>query len=522
MAKGERRAANDRPGATTVIMSEHLRDPELDRLVHELNRRAELERPGDAEAGDDLEEESGFSAGPGAEAAAAVAPAAGSVPPMPTTPATPTMRTTRTTRTTPATRANLEQASRGQAPDPERAEAAAWLDQLPEPPPHASVEAGEALGRLLAEALRRGASDVLLLAGLPPVFRVDGRLKRGDAAPLDADEVARLFESQLTSNVRREIAGRGAADFSLRLAGAAAAQAAMTALGATAADPAGSRLDSAVAGSGRFRVNLHRQRGQLAASVRTLPRDVPTLASLNLPPGFAELVKPSRGLVLVCGPTGSGKSSTLAAMIGEINRGRTAHIITIEDPVEYEHRSNRSLIEHVEIGRDARSFSEALRAALRQDPDVILVGEMRDLETMSTAISAAETGHLVLATLHSNDAVQSVHRIVDVFPPSQQAQIRQQLALSLHAIVAQQLVPRADGRGRIPAVELMLATFAVRHHIRSDKLEKLYNEITLGKRQGMTSFEESLAQLVREGRIDLEEARVRASHPEELDTRLRG
>jgi twitching motility protein PilT len=475
-------------------MSEHLRDPDLDRLVHELNRRAELERPGTAESGDDLADEGDFSAGAGVATATVAAPAA----------------------------------DRAEEPDHERAEAAAWLDQLPEPPARASLEAGEALGRLLGDALRRGASDLLLLAGLPPVFRVDGRLKRGDAAALEADAVAQLFQSQLASRVRREIAERGAADFSLHLAGtgghAATAMTAMTAMTAgMAADPGGARLDSGtVVPAGRFRVNLHRQRGQLAASVRTLPRDIPTLASLNLPPAFAELVKPSRGLVLVCGPTGSGKSSTLAAMIGEINRGRTAHIITIEDPVEYEHRSNRSLIEHVEIGRDARSFSEALRAALRQDPDVILVGEMRDLETMATAISAAETGHLVLATLHSNDAVQSVHRIVDVFPSSQQAQIRQQLALSLHAIVAQQLVPRADGRGRIPAVELMLATFPVRHHIRSDKLEKLYNEITLGKRQGMTSFEESLAQLVREGKIDLEEARVRASHPEELDTRLRG
>jgi twitching motility protein PilT len=480
-------------------MSEHLRDPELDRLVHELNRRAERERPRDAGA-----------------AAAGATPAADPVPAMPAMlepPAVPEKSAMR------APRAKRSPAPRAEEPDLERAEAASWLDRLPEPPARVSLEAGEALGRLLAEALRRGASDLLLLAGLPPVFRIDGRLKRGDAAALDPDEVARLFQSQLASRVRREIAERGAADFSLRLAGAAAARAPSAAL---AADAGGASLDSTLAASGRFRVNLHRQRGQLAASVRTLPRDIPTLASLNLPPSFAELVKPSRGLVLVCGPTGSGKSSTLAAMIGEINRGRTAHIITIEDPVEYEHRSNRSLIEHVEIGRDARSFSEALRAALRQDPDVILVGEMRDLETMATAISAAETGHLVLATLHSNDAVQSVHRIVDVFPPSQQAQIRQQLALSLHAIVAQQLVPRADGRGRIPAVELMLATFPVRHHIRSDKLEKLYNEITLGKRQGMTSFEESLAQLVREGRIDLEEARVRASHPEELDTRLRG
>ncbi len=497
-------------------MTEHLRDPELDRLVHELNRRAELERPGSVEAEDDLVNQGDFSAGAGVATATAVTPAADPVPAIPAMPVLPEKSAPRGPRT------KRPPAPRPEEPDLERAEAAAWLDQLPEPPAHASLEAGEALGRLLGEALRRGASDVLLLAGLPPVFRVDGRLKRGDAAALDGDEVARLFQPQLASRVRREIAGRGAADFSLHLAGAGGpAATAMTA--GMASDPGGSRLDSGtIVPSGRFRVNLHRQRGQLAASVRTLPRDIPTLASLNLPPAFAELVKPSRGLVLVCGPTGSGKSSTLAAMIGEINRGRAAHIITIEDPVEYEHRSNRSLIEHVEIGRDARSFSEALRAALRQDPDVILVGEMRDLETMATAISAAETGHLVLATLHSNDAVQSVHRIVDVFPPAQQAQIRQQLALSLHAIVAQQLVPRADGRGRIPAVELMLATFPVRHHIRSDKLEKLYNEITLGKRQGMTSFEESLAQLVREGRIDLEEARVRASHPEELDTRLRG
>jgi twitching motility protein PilT len=506
-------------------MSEHLRDPDLDRLVHELNRRAELAGPGDANTGGDLGGDLGGEGGFAADAAAGAGPAAGFSPATPPPPTVPPP-------TVPSPHANLAPspgAPRAPGDRPggeERAEAAAWLDQLPEPPPRASLEAGDALGRLLAEALRRGASDLLLLAGLPPVFRIDGRLKRGDAAPLDADDVARLFQSQLTSRVRREIAERGAADFSLRLAGAAAVGpaglAAQAAPAGQAASSAGDRLDLGAAAAGRFRVNLHRQRGQLAASVRTLPREVPTLASLNLPPTFAELVKPSRGLVLICGPTGSGKSSTLAALIGEINRGRTAHIITIEDPVEYEHRSNRSLIEHVEIGRDARSFSEALRAALRQDPDVILVGEMRDLETMATAISAAETGHLVLATLHSNDAVQSVHRIVDVFPPSQQAQIRQQLALSLHAIVAQQLVPRADGRGRIPAVELMLATFAVRHHIRSDKLEKLYNEITLGKRQGMTSFEESLAQLVREGRIDLEEARVRASHPEELDTRLRG
>jgi twitching motility protein PilT len=478
-------------------MSEHLRDPELDRLVHELNRgRADAIAAESAEEAGTIAGTAGTAGGAAglAEEAAfepfpiAASPAPPRATPVPAPAATPPRRTR-----------------------PDLDEAAAWRELLPEPPARASLEAGEALAGLLAEAIRRGASDLLLLPGQPPVFRVDGRLKRGEAEALDGNDLARLFEAQLGSTVRREIEERGAADFSLSLPAAAAPR-----------GPSAARGEGGAATAWRFRVNLHRQHGQLAAALRTLPREVPTLASLNLPVAFAELVKPSRGLVLVCGPTGSGKSSTLAALIGEINRGRTVHIITIEDPVEYEHRSNRSLIEHVEVGRDARSFSEALRAALRQDPDVILVGEMRDLETMATAISAAETGHLVLATLHSNDAVQSVHRIVDVFPPTQQAQIRQQLALSLHAIVAQQLVPRADGRGRIPAIELMLATFPVRHHIRSDRLEKLYNEITLGKRQGMSSFEESLAQLVREGKIELEEARVRASHPEEFDTRLRG
>jgi twitching motility protein PilT len=310
-----------------------------------------------------------------------------------------------------------------------------------------------------------------------------------------------MFRPHLGSRARRDLDERGSADFPLRFA-------------------PGRELDEG-GPARRFRVNLHRQRGQLAAAIRALPLEVPSLAGLNLPPFFAELIKPSRGLVLLCGPTGSGKSTTLAALVGEINRSRTAHIITIEDPVEYEHRSLKSVVEHIEIGRDARSFPEALRAALRQDPDVILVGEMRDLETVTTALTAAETGHLILSTLHTNDAAQAVHRIVDVFPPGQQAQIRHQLALSLHAIVVQQLVPRADGRGRVPAVELLLATYPVRHHIRSDNLQKLYNEITLGKRVGMMSMEESLSQLALQGIIDPEEAQVRASHPDELASHLR-
>jgi twitching motility protein PilT len=374
----------------------------------------------------------------------------------------------------------------------------------------ARVEQGGTLDRLLAEMVRRSASDMLLLAGLPPVFRVGGRLVRVDSlgqAGFDGDELGRLFQPHLGARGRRELDERGAADFSLRRA------------------PGSEVEPGAGAGAGtawRFRVNLHRQLGQLAAAVRALPRDIPSLAGLHLPPGLAELVVPSRGLVLVCGPTGAGKSSTLAALLAEINRKRNAHVITIEDPVEFEHRPARSVVEHVEVGRDARSFPEALRAALRQDPDVILVGEMRDLETVATALTAAETGHLILSTLHTNDAVQAVHRMVDVFPPGQQSQIRQQLALCLHAILAQQLVPRTDGRGRLPAVELMLATYAVRNHIRSDHLHKLYNEITLGKRQGMITFEESLGGMVLEGLIDLEEARVRASHPEEFESRMRG
>jgi twitching motility protein PilT len=197
-------------------------------------------------------------------------------------------------------------------------------------------------------------------------------------------------------------------------------------------------------------------------------------------------------------------------------------VVTIEDPVEIEHQHQRAAIEHVEVGRDTPSFADGLRAALRQDPDVILVGEMRDLETVATALTAAETGHLILSSLHTNDAVQSVHRIVDVFPAGQQEQIRQQLALSLHAIVSQHLLPRADGRGRVPAVEVVLATPAVRHHIRNGQMQKIYTEITLGKRLGMISLEESLAGLVREGLVAREEAEARSGRPEELRSLLQG
>jgi twitching motility protein PilT len=368
--------------------------------------------------------------------------------------------------------------------------------------PLTPVDDDEPIARLLTEMTRRGASDLLLIPDVAPVLRLNGRLQPTDRPPLEEEDLHQMFRSHLPPRARDSLALNGSGDFSLHL---------------SASGEGGEGI-----GGFRFRVNLHRQRGRLAAAVRALPREIPTLAQLHLPKSLQRLVQPTRGLVLVCGPTGSGKTSTLAALLGEINRSRAAHIITIEDPVEYEHHNARSLVEQIEIGSDAPSFAAALRAALRQDPDVILVGEMRDLETVATALTAAETGHLILSTLHTSDVVQAVHRIVDVFPSDQQTQIRQQLALSLNAIVFQQLLPRSDGQGRVPAVEILMGTYPVRHHIRNQSLQKLYNEITLGRSQGMVTLEESLAGLVRAGMVSHEEAQVRSAHPDELESLLRG
>jgi twitching motility protein PilT len=381
------------------------------------------------------------------------------------------------------------------------AEAATNEDRAATSWPSANVPEGNPLEAMLIEVAQRGASDLLIVSGAPPVFRIGGRLVRTTDAPLSTDDIHALLATLVTPRVREKIDAEGAADFSLRLGRAA-----------TDEDRR----------AWRFRVNVHRQRGTLAAAIRALPTEVPTLQQLRLPPSLAELVKPQRGLVLVCGPTGSGKSTTLAALVGELNRTEARHIITIEDPIEYEHRNAKSVIEQVEVGRDAPSFASALRASLRQDPDAILVGEMRDLETVATALTAAETGHLILSTLHTSDAAQAIHRIVDVFPPGQQTQIKQQLALSLNAIVVQHLIPRSDNKGRTVAVEVLLANYAVRNHIRNEKLQNLATEITLGKRQGMISLEDSLAALVREGLVTPEEAKVRSSRPDELDSLLRG
>ena len=366
--------------------------------------------------------------------------------------------------------------------------------------PVAEVPSGNPLEDLLIETARRGASDLHILSGSPAIFRVAGRLVRAEGGPLAPDRVADLLGAFLTPRVRERMESTGAADFSLRLS-----------------KPPTSDDRRAW----RFRVNVHRQRGTLAAAIRALPTAIPTLAELELPPLLADLVRPTRGLVLVCGPTGSGKTTTLAALVGEINRSEPRHVITIEDPIEFEHRNGEAVIEQVEIGRDAPSFAAALRAALRQDPDVILVGEMRDLETVSIALTAAETGHLILSTLHTSDAPSAIHRIVDVFPPEQQTQIKQQLALCLNAIVCQHLVPVSGPRGRSVAVEVLLANQAVRNHIRNDKLQNLISEITLGKRQGMISLEDSLATMVRRGMITAEEARSRSSRPDELESLTR-
>ncbi|HEX9163209.1 MAG TPA: PilT/PilU family type 4a pilus ATPase [Thermoanaerobaculia bacterium] len=366
--------------------------------------------------------------------------------------------------------------------------------------PPAVVPEGNALEQLLIEMAQRGASDLLVVAGAPPILRVNGMLTRMDAPALSSDDIHNLFVSVVAGRLGETLNAGGAVDFSLRLARSA------------------SEEDRR---AWRFRVNVHRQRGTTAAAIRALPTEIPTISQLNLPASLAELVKPTRGLVLVCGPTGSGKTTTLAALVGEINRTAARHIITIEDPIEYEHRNARAVIEQVEVGRDAASFASALRSALRQDPDVILVGEMRDLETVSTALTAAETGHLILSTLHTSDVAQAIHRVIDVFPAPQQMQIRQQLGLALNAIVVQHLIPRPAGKGRSVAVELMIANNAIRNHIRNDKLQNLATEITLGKRQGMVSLEDSLASLVHQGLISPEDARARASRIDELESLLR-
>jgi twitching motility protein PilT len=272
------------------------------------------------------------------------------------------------------------------------------------------------------------------------------------------------------------------------------------------------RLDEA----GRFRVNLHRERGRAAASIRALPLRPPRLDELALPPTVEALTRIASGLILVGGPTGSGKTTTVAALVDLINRRDAKHIITIEDPIEYDHAHQRSVVEQIEVGVDTPDFPTALRAAVRQSPDVIVVGEMRDPETMRIALAAGETGHLVMSTLHTSDVTSTVSRVADAFPAERQPTIRQELAMALAAVMTQVLVPKRGG-GRVPAVELLVVGYGARQHIRKNALQHLHQEITITRRAGSFTFEECFAELVRQGVLEADEARARALHREELE-----
>jgi twitching motility protein PilT len=333
------------------------------------------------------------------------------------------------------------------------------------------------IDRLLGLAAQRGASDIVLVAGSAVALRVKGSLTPTAGKPLSAEEIRGLLIPLLTARQGEELEANKSLDFCF-------------ARGQT----------------GRFRANFHYQRGTLAAAIRLLPAQIPSLESLHLPPVLAQLTERRHGLVLLTGPTGCGKTSTLAALLGLINARRRDHIITIEDPVEYEHANHNCLVEQIEVGHDTPSFAQAVRAVLRQDPDVILVGEMRDAETMSAALTAAETGHLVLSSLHTNDTSQSISRILDIFPTAHQAQIRQQLSLALVAIVTQQLVPAADNGTRYPAVEIMMATTAIRNLIRTGQDHQIRSHISTGRAEGMITMEQSLAELAGSGLIQRDTA----------------
>jgi twitching motility protein PilT len=360
-----------------------------------------------------------------------------------------------------------------------------------EVPQTVSADAGR-LDQWLRSLHERGASDLLLVAGAPAAVRVDGTVFGLMEGPLDGVEIEDAVLSVLPAHAKRQYREAGITDASYRLVGV-----------------------------GRFRINLHHERGRPAAAIRALPRTVPRLASLGLPPGVDQLSRLPRGLVLIGGPTGSGKSTTIAALVEEINRREARHIITIEDPIEYEHAHRQSLVEQVEIGVDAPDFPTALRAALRQAPDVIVVGEMRDPETMRIALAAAETGHLVLSSVHTTDIASAVSRIGDSFPLERQNTIRQELAMAVAAMVTQTLLPKVGG-GRIPAAEVLIVGYGARQHIRKNALQHLHQEITITRRNGSITFEDSLARLVREGLVDHKEAQARAAHPEDFERALAG
>ncbi|MGF1458651.1 MAG: type IV pilus twitching motility protein PilT [Leptolyngbyaceae cyanobacterium] len=350
---------------------------------------------------------------------------------------------------------------------------------------------------LMEEVIERGGSDLHLSAGLPPYIRISGKLTPTEHEPMSPEACQRLIFSMLNNSQRKALEQNWELDCSYGVKGLA-----------------------------RFRVNVYKDRGTYAACLRALSSKIPSMDLLGLPPIVRELSEKPRGLILVTGPTGSGKSTTLASMINEINMTRPEHILTVEDPIEFVYEPIKSLIHQRQIGEDTKSFGNALKAALREDPDVILVGEMRDLETISLAISAAETGHLVFGTLHTSSASQTVDRMVDVFPPEQQTQVRVQLSNSLVAVLSQCLVPKANPKpgefGRVMAQEIMVVTPAISNLIREGKTAQIYGAIQTGGRLAMQTLEKVLADLYKAGSISFEAAMSKTSRPEELQRLLEG
>lgn len=340
---------------------------------------------------------------------------------------------------------------------------------------------------ILRQSVESGASDVHFSVGRPPYFRIDGVMTPQEGDRLLPADMEGILLPILDERHRQELDTDGQTD-----------------------------LAYAISGVGRFRVNVFQQRGTLASVMRCLPFTIPEADSLGIPKKVQELTAKKRGLVLVTGPTGSGKSTTLAALIDEINRNYPYHIITLEDPIEYLHRHDRSIVNQREIGSDSTSYARALRAALREDPDVILVGEMRDLETISTAITAAETGHLVFSTLHTIGAARTIDRIIDVFPPNQQQQVRIQLASVLESVISQQLIRREDGKGRVAALEVLFANHAVRNLIRENKSYQITSIMQTSKKLGMQTMDDALYELYLKGTISADDAVTYAQDPVQM------
>jgi twitching motility protein PilT len=345
---------------------------------------------------------------------------------------------------------------------------------------------------LFHEMAAREASDLHITSGAPPTIRVHGDMTHLPYDPLDANQTKQLCYSVLTEQQKKKFEEENELDFSF-----------------------------GVQGLSRFRGNLFLQKGAVGGVFRAIPHSAPPLASLGLPPAAEALVKLPRGLILVTGPTGSGKSTTMAAMVDQINETRPDHIITVEDPIEFLHHHKRCIVNQREVFADTQSFGQALKHILRQDPDIVLVGEMRDLETIEAALTIAETGHLVFATLHTNSAVQTVNRVIDVFPAHQQAQVRAQLSLVLEAVLSQTLLARADGRGRVMACELMIPNPAIRNLIREEKVHQLYSQMQVGQQKfGMVTLSQALLDLVSRRLITAESALEAATEPEELKQML--